>query len=216
MAMTPDVFFTRRSLLGALAALTTAPAFAATGKTPVVTMLGDSITAGLGLDSADALPARLQEELRKRGANVRVRNAGVSGDTTSGALRRVNFSVRPDTDVCVVALGGNDLLEGADPKLVRANLEKIVKRLQARGIIVIIAGMQAPPALGGDYAVEFNTAFRWVERIPGVITYPFLLQGVAGIRGLNQRDGIHPNAAGAKVIAHGLAPVVAKALALRH
>jgi len=215
MAKTPDVFFTRRTVLAGGAALAAAPAVAAS-KTPVVTMLGDSITAGFGLDSADALPARLQEELRRMGANVRVRNAGVSGDTTGGALRRVNFSVRPDTDVCVVALGGNDLLEGADPKLVRANLEKIVKRLQARGITVVVAGMQAPVTLGGDYAVEFNTAFKWVERIPGVVTYPFLLQGVAGVRALNQRDGIHPNAAGAKVIARGLAPVVAKALALRH
>jgi len=175
-------------------------------------MLGDSITAGFGLDSADALPARLQDELRKLGATARVRNAGVSGDTTGGGLRRVDFSVRPDTDVCVVALGGNDLLEGLDPKAVRSNLEKIVKRLQARGVTVVLAGMQAPVALGGDYAVEFNTAFRWVERIPGVIAYPNLLDGVAGIRSLNQKDGIHPNAAGVKVIARRLAPVVAKAL----
>lgn len=214
MPKTPDVFFTRRTILAGIAALVAAPAVAAP-KSPVVTMLGDSITAGLGLDSADSLPARLQDELGKLGAAARVRNAGVSGDTTSGGLRRIDFSVRPDTDVCVVALGGNDLLEGLDPRLVRSNLEKIVKRLQARGITVVIAGMRAPPALGGDYAVEFNTAFRWAERIPGVITYPFLLDGVAGIRSLNQKDGIHPNAAGVKVIARRLAPVVAKALSVR-
>jgi acyl-CoA thioesterase-1 len=214
MPKTPDVFFSRRTILAGVVALAAAPAIAAP-KTPVVTMLGDSITAGFGLDSADALPARLQAELRQLGSAARVRNAGVSGDTTSAGLRRLDFSVRPDTDVCVVALGGNDLLEGLDPKLVRSNLEKIVNRLQARGVTVVIAGMQAPPALGGDYAVEFNTAFRWAERIPGVITYPFLLDGVAGIRSLNQRDGIHPNAAGVKVIAHRLAPVVAKALTVR-
>lgn len=213
MANTSDVLLTRRSILGGIGALAATPAVAA--KPRIVTMLGDSITAGFGLDSADALPMRLQGELKALGVPVHVRNAGVSGDTTAGGLRRLNFSVRPDTDVCVVALGGNDLLEGRDPKQVRSNLEQIVKRLQARGITVVIAGMQAPVALGGDYAVEFNTAFRWVERIPGVITYPFLLDGVAGKRNLNQRDGIHPNAAGVKVIAHRLAPVVAKALAVR-
>jgi acyl-CoA thioesterase-1 len=214
MAETSDVLFTRRTLLVGIGALAATPALAA--KPKVVTMLGDSITAGFGLDSADSLPMRLQAELRKLGVAVRVRNAGVSGDTTTGGLRRLNFSVRPDTDVCVVALGGNDMLEGQDPKVVRANLEQIVKRLQARGVTVVIAGMQAPVALAGDYALEFNTAFRWVERMPGVITYPFLLDGVAGIRSLNQRDGIHPNAAGVKVIAHRLAPVVAKALTVRH
>ena len=214
MAETSDVLFTRRTLLVGIGALAATPAFAAKAK--VVTMLGDSITAGFGLDSADSLPMRLQAELRKLGVAARVRNAGVSGDTTTGGLRRLNFSVRPDTDVCVVALGGNDMLEGQDPKIVRANLEQIVKRLQARGVTVVIAGMQAPVALAGDYALEFNTAFRWVERMPGVITYPFLLDGVAGNRNLNQRDGIHPNAAGVKVIARGLAPVVAKALTVRH
>jgi acyl-CoA thioesterase-1 len=214
MAETSDVLFTRRTLLVGIGALAATPALAA--KPKVVTMLGDSITAGFGLDSADSLPMRLQAELRKLGVTVRVRNAGVSGDTTTGGLRRLNFSVRPDTDVCVVALGGNDMLEGQDPKVVRANLEQIVKRLQARGVTVVVAGMQAPVALAGDYALEFNTAFRWVERMPGVITYPFLLDGVAGIRSLNQRDGIHPNAAGVKVIARRLAPVVAKALTVRH
>ena len=214
MAETSDVLFTRRTLLVGIGALAATPAFAAKAK--VVTLLGDSISAGFGLDSADSLPMRLQAELRKLGVAARVRNAGVSGDTTTGGLRRLNFSVRPDTDVCVVALGGNDMLEGQDPKVVRANLEQIVKRLQGRGVTVVIAGMQAPVALAGDYALEFNTAFRWVERMPGVITYPFLLDGVAGNRNLNQRDGIHPNAAGVKVIARGLAPVVAKALTVRH
>lgn len=214
MADTSDVFITRRSILGGIAALAAAPAFAAQPK--VVTMLGDSITAGYGLPAGLALPAQLQAELNRLGRRARVRGAGVSGDTTSGGLRRVDFSVRPDTSVCVVALGGNDLLEGQDPKLVRANLEKIVRRLQARRITVVVAGMRAPAALGGAYAREFNAAFDAVCRIKGVISYPYLLDGVAGVRTLNQRDGIHPNAAGVKVIARQLAPVVAKALAVRH
>jgi acyl-CoA thioesterase-1 len=204
---------TRRAILTGLTAFTAAPALAATP--PVVTVLGDSITAGFGLPSSQSMPVQLQSELKKLGMTVKVRNAGVSGDTTSGGLRRVNFSVKPDTAVCVVALGGNDLLRGEDPRLVRANIDKIITRLQARRITVVLAGMQAPASLGGDYAREFNAAFTDVARAHGVITYPFLLAGVAGVRGLNQKDGIHPNAAGAKTIARRLAPVVARALTRR-
>jgi len=212
MAKTSDVLFTRRSILGGIGALAATPAFAAQPK--VVTMLGDSITAGYGLPANLALPAQLQAELTRLGKHVQVRNAGVSGDTTADGLRRVDFSVRPGASVCVVALGGNDLLEGLDPEQVRTNLQKIVRRLQARGITVVLAGMRAPMALGGDYAREFNAAFDAVARVKNVIAYPNLLDGVAGNRNLNQRDGIHPNAAGVKVIAHRLAPVVAKALAV--
>ena len=214
MAETSDVLFTRRSILGGIAALAAAPAFAA--QTKVVTMLGDSITAGYGLPASLALPAQLQTELARLGAHAIVRNAGVSGDTTADGLRRVDFSVRRGASVCVVALVGNDLLEGLEPKQVRANLEKIVRRLQARGITVVLAGMRAPAALAGAYAREFNAAFDAAGRIKGVIRYRNLLDGVAGNRSLNQRDGIHPNAAGVKVIAHRLAPVVAKALTVRH
>jgi acyl-CoA thioesterase-1 len=212
MSKAPDVLLTRRAVLGAFAALASAPALAA--QPTIVTMLGDSITAGYGLPERLALPTQLQAELTRLGRRVQIRNAGVSGDTTADGLRRVDFSVKPGTAVCVVALGGNDLLEGLDPKRTRANLEKIVRKLRARGIVVVLAGVRAPVALGGDYAREFNAAFDAVSRIKGVISYPDLLAGVAGNRALNQRDGIHPNAAGVKVIAHRLAPVVAKALAL--
>jgi acyl-CoA thioesterase-1 len=214
MPKTPDVFFTRRTVLAGLAALAATPALAARAK--VVTMLGDSITAGYGLPAGQSLPAQLQAELARLGRPAVIRNAGVSGDTTADGLRRVDFSVKAGTSVCVVALGGNDLLEGREPKQLRANLEKIVRRLQQRGITVVLAGVRAPVALGGDYAREFNAAFDAVSRIKGVIAYPNLLEGVAGNRALNQRDGIHPNAAGAKIIAHRLAPTVAKALALSH
>ena len=204
--------FTRRWLLAAVAALPAAPALAAPR---VVTVLGDSITAGYGLPSRAALPAQLEAELKRLGAQARVRGAGVSGDTTAGGLARIDFSVRPDTSVCVVALGGNDLLQGVDPGRIRANLDKIIRRLKGRKVTVVLAGMRAPVQVGGAYAREFNAVFAELARAHGVAAYPFLLDGVLGIRSLNQRDGIHPNAAGVKIIARRLAPVVAKALNAR-
>lgn len=206
MPNTPYGCVTRRTLLAFLAAT---PAFATT---KVVTVLGDSITAGYGLPSREALPIRLEAELKRLGADVRVRGAGVSGDTTAGGLARLDFSVRPDTAVCVVALGGNDLLQGLDPRRTRANLDKIIARLKARKITVVLAGMRAPPQIGGSYAQEFNAVFTGLAKKHQVAAYPFLLDGVLGIRSLNQRDGIHPNAAGVQVIARKLAPVVARAL----
>lgn len=212
MPNTADLCISRRLLLAGLGSFAATPALAAL---PVVTLLGDSITSGFGLTRATALPAQLSAELQRLGAPATVRGAGVSGDTTSGGLARVDFSVRKDTAVCVVALGGNDMLQGAEPKTVRANLRKIIARLQDRGITVVLAGVRAPEQLGGDYAREFNAVFRRLAKTPGVLSYPNLLDGVMGIRSLNQRDGIHPNAAGVKVIARRLAPVVAKALARR-
>jgi acyl-CoA thioesterase-1 len=212
MPSTADLCITRRAVVTGLAVLPATPALAASR---VVTVLGDSITAGYGLPSAQSLPVQLQAELKRLGQDVRVRNAGVSGDTTADGLRRVDFSVRGDTAVCVVALGANDLLMGQEPRVVRANLRKVIARLQARGMTVVLAGMRAPEQLGGAYAGEFNAVFRQLARTPGVVSYPNLLDGVAGMRSLNQRDGIHPNAAGVKVIARRLAPAVARALAVR-
>jgi acyl-CoA thioesterase-1 len=212
MPSTADLCISRRLLIAGLGSLAATPAWAAA---PVVTVLGDSITAGWGLPKSVSLPAQLEAELERLGKAATVRGAGVSGDTTSGGLRRVDFSVRKDTAVCVVALGGNDLLMGEEPRVVRANLQKIIRRLQGRGITVVLAGMRAPEQLGGAYAREFNAVFRELARAKAVISYPNLLDGVVGIRSLNQRDGIHPNAAGVRVIARRLAPVVAKALAVR-
>jgi len=202
----------RRFLAGALAAAAS-PAFAAPA--PVVTMLGDSITAGYGLPAAAALPARLQVALARLGIAARVRGAGVSGDTSGGGLGRLDFSVQPDTSVCVVALGGNDLLQGLDPKAMRANLGRIVARLEARRIRVVLAGIAAPPAIGRAYARDFDAVFPAVAHAHGAALYPNLLAGVARDPGLNQRDGIHPNAAGVDIIAARLAPVVARALKSR-
>ena len=211
MSRAPDRFFIRRGLLPALAASAAAPAFAARKR--VVTILGDSITAGLGLPAAAALPAQLGLALARLGTPVVVRGAGVSGDTTGDGLGRLNFSVQADTDVCLVALGGNDLLQGLDPKTTKANLTAIVQKLKARRMGIVLAGMTAPRAVGAGYARDFSAVFPAVARSERVAFYPDLLDGVGP--GLRQRDGIHPNATGVKIIATGLAPLVARALKSR-
>lgn len=177
----------------------------------IVTILGDSITAGYGLDASDALPVRLEKALRASGSAVRVRAAGVSGDTTAGGLARLDFSVQDDTDLCIVALGGNDLLQGIEPEAMKANLQAILYRLKARQIPVLLAGMRAPPQYG-SYAAEFDRVFVDLAAEANVTAYPFLLNGVALDRRYNQPDGIHPNAAGVDIIVAGLAPVVDRAL----
>jgi acyl-CoA thioesterase-1 len=205
----------RRALLaGAVAALAARGVWAA-GKAPVVTILGDSITAGLGLPAAQALPAQLRAALARLGVSAEVRGAGVSGDTSADGLARVDFSVQPDTAVCLVALGGNDLLQGADPAGTRASLTAIVKRLKARRIGVVLAGMTAPPRIGSAYAKAYDASFPAAARAGGAVLYPDLLAGVGRDVRLLQRDAIHPNAAGVKIIAQRLAPVIAQALKAR-
>jgi acyl-CoA thioesterase-1 len=212
MAQAPDRFVIRRALIAAVAASLAAPALAARSAS-VVTVLGDSITAGFGLTAAAALPAQLGAALARLGSPAVVRGAGVSGDTTADGLARLDFSVQADTAVCLVALGGNDLLQGLDPKSVRANLDAIVRRLKARRIGVVVAGIGAPRAVGAAYAKEFDATFASVAHAEGVALYPDLLAGVGPA--LRQGDGVHPNAAGVKVIAAGLAPIVARTLRAR-
>lgn len=205
---------TRRSaLLTGLAAALPGSAALAQARPRIVTLLGDSITAGLGLPARDALPFQLELELRRLGvATARVRGAGVSGDTSAAGLRRVDFSVQSDSALCIVALGGNDLLQGLDPTRTRDNLDRILAKLKARRIGLVLAGMRPPPALGRSYARDFSAVFPALARKHGAALYPDLLAGVAGNPRLNQRDGIHPNAQGVKIIARGLAPVAARAL----
>ena len=205
----------RRTLLAWPLLLAAGPALAAPARTKIVTVLGDSITAGYGLAAKSALPYQLQLALTKLGVAAQVRAAGVSGDTTAGGLARVDFSVRKDTDLTVVALGANDLLQGQDPKRTRANLDGIVRKLKSRKIAVVLTGIAAPVEVGGGYARDFNAVFPAVARTHGVPLYPNLLDGVARQPTLNQPDGIHPNARGAAIIAARLAPTVAKALAAR-
>ena len=211
MANTPERSFTRRAALAGLALLPAAPALAQS-KPRIVTVLGDSITAGLGLPRNLALPAVLEGELRRLGKAVTVRGAGVSGDTSAAGLARVDFSVQSDTSVCVVAFGGNDLLQGLDPKKTSANIDRMIGKLQARRIKVVLAGMAPPPALGRSYARDFAGLFPTLAKKHGIALYPNLLAGVGGIPQLNQRDGIHPTAEGVRIIVRGLAPVVARAL----
>ena len=208
---------TRRDTLGAtVGAMLAAPLALsaaetqAAARTPLVTLLGDSISSGYGLPASEALPVQLQRELRARGVNATVRGAAVAGSTTAGGLRRVD-QVRADTDVCVVALGGNDLLSFLPPAQTRANLEQIVRRLKGRGVEVVLAGLQAPLELGA-YARSFNAVFPTVAKGQGVALYPSLLAGVLLDSRYNQPDLVHPNAAGVRIIAQRLAPVVARAL----
>jgi acyl-CoA thioesterase-1 len=208
MAVTP-ARPSRRILLGApLAAAWAAKAQAARG--PVVTMLGDSITAGLGLPVQDALPAELHLVLERMGVANVVRGAGVSGDTTAAGLARMDFSIEADTAVVVVALGANDLLRGIDPTDTRANLNKILQRLAERRMAVVLAGIHAPDQIGREYARDYNAIFPDLARKYHTLLYPDLLAGVG--RDLRQSDGLHPNAAGARHIAAGLAPLVARLL----
>jgi acyl-CoA thioesterase-1 len=178
---------------------------------PLVTLLGDSITAGLGVASDLALPARLQSVLGQMSVHARVFGFGALGDTTLGGLSRVE-RVPAGTSVCVVALGGNDLLQGAEPSWTRANLRAIVQRLKERNIRVVLAGVRAPALLGVDYARRFTALYPELAREQGVFYAPDFFTGVIGVSRYMQRDGIHPNAEGARIIAERLAPVVAQAL----
>lgn len=182
----------------------TAPAAATTPVTdarPRIVVLGDSLTAGLGLRVSDSYPSLLQERLKAEALDFAVVNAGVSGDTSAGGLARLDWALQGDVRVLVVALGANDGLRGLPAEDLRDNLAHIIERAQARGIRVILAGMEAPPNLGRDYIVSFHKVYPALAATYHVALVPFLLQGVAGNETLNQRDGIHPTAAGARIVA---------------
>ena len=206
---------TRRAVAAGLALLAAPGAVLAAARPRVVTMLGDSITAGYGLQGKDALPVQLQAQLKALGVSAIVRGAGVSGDTSGGGAGRVDFSVQADTTLCVVALGGNDMLQGLSPAAMQANLTRIVRRLKARRIGVLLVGLTAPASINARYARDFNAVFPAVARAEGVPLYANLLAGVQGEPRLNQPDRLHPNPAGARIIAQRLAPAVARALKSR-
>ena len=166
-----------------------------------VVALGDSITAGLGVYQVDAYPAQLQAMIDAEGYNFEMVNAGESGDTSATALRRVDFVLDPNVKVLIVAVGGNDALRGLSPNATHDNVLAIVKKAQGKGVDVLLAGMQAPPNLGTDYADAFRAVFYKVARETSATFLPFLLEGVAGSPTLNQGDGIHPTVEGHKIIA---------------
>jgi acyl-CoA thioesterase-1 len=171
-------------------------------------VLGDSLSAGLGLSASSAFPARLQKSLKSKGIAVDMINAGVSGDTSSGGRDRLDWSVPEGTEAVILELGANDALRGIDPAVTRAALADILTRLKARGIPVLLCGMVAPPNYGSDYSARFNAIYPELAKSFGVPLYPFFLEGVATDAGLNQADGMHPTAEGVDVIVRNILPMV--------
>jgi acyl-CoA thioesterase I len=178
-----------------------------------IVMLGDSLSAGFGLATADSLPAKLERALKAKGTAVAVENAGVSGDTPAGGLARLDWAVGEGTDAVILELGANDALRGSDPKATRAALDAIIRRLKARGIGVLLAGMRAPRNFGPDYVKAFDPIYPELAAAHDLILYPFILEGVAGEASLNQGDGIHPTAAGVDVMVKGMLPKVEELIA---
>ena len=187
-------------LLAACGLAAVAPPVAA-GET-VITVLGDSLTAGFGLLPEDAFPAQLEARLQRDGLAVRVVNAGVSGDTSAGGRARLDWVLADAPDMVIVELGANDALRGLAPSETEANLDA------GRGVAVLLTGMLAPPNLGADYGREFQAVFERLADKYAVAFYPFFLDGVAARPGLNQADGIHPSAEGVAEIVVRIAPYV--------
>jgi acyl-CoA thioesterase-1 len=179
---------------------------------PRIVLLGDSLTAGLGLPIAQAYPSRLQRHLDDAGVMYTIVNAGVSGDTSAGGLSRLDWALDGDVRILVVALGGNDGLRGLPVAELSNNLSKIIERAQSKQITVVLAGMEAPPNYGVDYTLAFHKVYPSLAARYHVALIPFLLERVAGIATLNQPDGIHPTAEGAQIVAdtvwHTLQPIV--------
>jgi acyl-CoA thioesterase-1 len=168
---------------------------------PKIVAFGDSLTAGLGLSAQETYPSLLQERLKQDGYDYEVVNAGVSGDTSAGGVRRIDWALDGEVRVLILELGANDFLRGQPVAETKRNLEEIIDRAHARNAKVLLAGMLAPSNAGREYQQEIYTMFRDLAREKRVTLIPFFLEGVAGVESLNQQDGIHPNAAGAKLVA---------------
>jgi acyl-CoA thioesterase-1 len=187
---------------GTIFAQASAPASAA-APTKTLVFLGDSLTAGLGVQQAEAFPALIAEKVRAAGLPFQIENAGLSGDTSAGALRRIDWLLQRPIDVLLIELGGNDGLRGLPVKSLKANLQAIIDKVKAKNpsVKLVIAGMQIPPNLGADYAANFTKLYAELARENNAVLIPFLLEGVGGRRDLNQPDMIHPTAAGHRIIA---------------
>jgi acyl-CoA thioesterase-1 len=179
----------------------------------VIVALGDSLTAGFGLPESESFPAKLEAALRAQGREVSVVNAGVSGDTVSAALARLDWALPPNASAVIIELGGNDALQGLPPAEIEASLVKIVERLKTKGLPVLIAGMESPRNMGKDYVDQFRAIYADIARRYGAVFYPFFLDGVALDDGLMQDDGIHPNAKGVDRIVQGILPKVDELIA---
>lgn len=169
---------------------------------------GDSLTAGLGVETEQSFPARLERALRGAGVDARVINAGVSGDTTSGGLARLDWTLAESPALVILELGANDALRGIPPSVTEANLDRMLAQLGAKRIPVLLAGMLAPPNLGAEYGAAFNAIYPRLAQKHGVPLYPFFLEGLAAQPALLQNDGMHPNARGVEVIVAGILPHV--------
>lgn len=180
-----------------------------------ILVLGDSLTAGYGLDQSSAFPARLQTALTQKGYQVQVINAGISGDTSAGGSARLEWSLSDNPDLVIVQLGANDALRGLAVKETRGNLASIIRRLQQRDIAVVLAGMLAPRNLGEDYYNSFDAIYPALAEEFDLPLYPFFLAGVAGEPELNLADGIHPNSAGVDKIVAGMLPLIMRQLEQR-
>jgi acyl-CoA thioesterase-1 len=178
-----------------------------------IVALGDSLTAGLGLPLKDSFVPRLQSALAARGVAAEIANAGVSGDTASDGLARLDWSVPDGTDAVIVELGANDMLRGFKPEVTRVALDGILRRLTARHIAVLLCGMRAAPNLGADYVSSFESIYPELAGKYGVLLYPFFLDGAAGDLSLLQADGLHPNATGVGVIVSRILPKVEELVA---
>jgi acyl-CoA thioesterase I len=185
----------------------------AAAREPVIVAFGDSLTAGLGLPQNQAFPAQLEAALKARGQNVKVVNAGVSGDTAAAGLARLDWSMPDDASAVIIELGANDALQGLDPAATKATLEKIITQVKARGLPILLAGMEAPRNLGKEYVAAFGAIYPDLSARYDLILYPFFLDGVALDDSLTLNDGMHPNAKGVARIVDGILPKVEELLA---
>lgn len=198
------------TLLAALCAPVT-PFFSAATAEPVrIVAFGDSLTAGYNLSQSQAFPAKLEAALKARGHDVRIANAGVSGDTTTGGLARLDWSIPQGTQAVILELGANDMLRGISPALTRKNLEQMVERLRARKIEVLLAGMKAPPNMGGEYTAAYDAIYDEIAKKHDLVYYPFFLDGIIGEVKLNLKDGMHPSASGVDEIVKRILPTAEK------
>lgn len=183
---------------------------AAEARTINLVGFGDSLMAGYQLPPGDGFPEKLQASLKAGGVDAVISNAGVSGDTTTGGLARIDWSVPDGTDGVILELGANDALRGIPPEASEKNLDEMITRLKDRGIAVLLAGMIAPPNMGGDYAARFNPIYQKLADKHGLPLYPFFLDGVALDAGLKLEDGMHPNAKGVDIMVEKMEPIVTK------
>ncbi len=179
-----------------------------------ILIFGDSITAGFGLDTEEAFPFLVEQQLREEGFEVDVVNAGLSGETSAGGVRRVDWVMRNPPDIFVLELGGNDGLRGIDPDVTKANLQQIIDKVWAVSddIVILLAGMEAPPNMGEAYTSRFRAIFVELSEENNIPLMPFILEDVAGIPELNLPDGIHPTAEGHEIIARNLLPYLVSLL----